>query len=320
MMNGIEYLGGGSGGGGGGGNVDDVYVNGTSVLDSDKIAQITSYKEVTQSEYNALPATKETDGIAYFIKDSTEAEGYPPLIYSTSEREVGVWIDGKPLYQRTLSFDNITISANGFVTKDLSQFINDLDLALFHKTVIMMNGSPTELPAVHAGNQLSSYDISCVLTDNTLYLSRSSAGSITGDFKSTIWYTKTTDTAGQSIWAGNGALAHHYSTDEVIVGTWIDGKPLYEKVVQANCSFTTRFNGDIYAGDIDLSSYLSSDIDKAFVITDKSYYMPSSTQKRTFYFAQHEKDNGYGKFYCHVMYSRQNVDCVFVIQYTKTTD
>ena len=113
--------------------------------------------------------------------------------YSTEEKVVGKWIDGKPLYQKTLSFDNITISANGFITEDLSQFISDLDLALFHKTVVMINGSPTELPAVHAANQLSSYNISCVLTDNNLYLSRSSAGSITGDFKSTIWYTKTTD-------------------------------------------------------------------------------------------------------------------------------
>lgn len=54
----------------GGGNVDDVEVNGVSVVDGNKVAKITSYKEVTQAEYDALPATKLTDGIAYFIKDS----------------------------------------------------------------------------------------------------------------------------------------------------------------------------------------------------------------------------------------------------------
>lgn len=58
------------GGGGGGGNVDDVEVNGVSVVDANKVAKITSYKEVTQAEYDALPASKLTDGIAYFIKDS----------------------------------------------------------------------------------------------------------------------------------------------------------------------------------------------------------------------------------------------------------
>ena len=58
------------GGGGGGGNVDDVEVNGVSVLDtSDHIAKITSYKEVTQAEYDALPSSKESDGVAYFVKD-----------------------------------------------------------------------------------------------------------------------------------------------------------------------------------------------------------------------------------------------------------
>lgn len=56
---------------GGGGDVMDVEVNGTSVVDPiTKVAEITSYKEVTQAEYDALPASKLSDDIAYFIKDS----------------------------------------------------------------------------------------------------------------------------------------------------------------------------------------------------------------------------------------------------------
>ena len=58
-------------GGGGGGSVNDVLVNGVSVVDGNGDAQITSYKEVTQAEYDALPSSKESDGIAYFIKDAT---------------------------------------------------------------------------------------------------------------------------------------------------------------------------------------------------------------------------------------------------------
>lgn len=57
-------------GGGGGGNVNDVLVNGVSVVDGNHDAQITSYKEVTQAQYDALPSSKLTDGIAYFIKDA----------------------------------------------------------------------------------------------------------------------------------------------------------------------------------------------------------------------------------------------------------
>lgn len=59
------------GGGGGGGNVNDVLVNGTSVVDGLGNANIVSYKEVTQAEYNALPSTKESDGVLYCIKDAS---------------------------------------------------------------------------------------------------------------------------------------------------------------------------------------------------------------------------------------------------------
>lgn len=59
------------GGGGGGGNVNDVKVNGTSVVDAHGDADITSYKEVTQAEYDALPSTKESDGVLYCIKDAS---------------------------------------------------------------------------------------------------------------------------------------------------------------------------------------------------------------------------------------------------------
>lgn len=33
---------------------------------------------------------------------------------------------------------------------------------------------------------------------------------------------------------GGGGSTHDYSTTEQVVGTWIDGKPLYEKVIVKN--------------------------------------------------------------------------------------
>ena len=47
----------------------------------------------------------------------------------------------------------------------------------------------------------------------------------------TFFYTKTTDTPGSGMWNTQGGLAQHYSTTEHIIGTWIDGKPIYEKVI-----------------------------------------------------------------------------------------
>jgi hypothetical protein len=47
----------------------------------------------------------------------------------------------------------------------------------------------------------------------------------------TIRYTKSTDTAGSGTWTSQGVPAHHYSTTEQVVGTWIDGSTLYEKTI-----------------------------------------------------------------------------------------
>ena len=207
MMNGIEYLGGGSGGGG---NVDDVYVNGESVLDENKIAQVTSYKEVTQAEYEALPDTKLNDGIAYFIKDSTEAEGYPPLIYSLQEREIGVWIDGKPLYQKTYIK---TVSASGNVELedniDYAQMISSAYYTSADSSVV----SPQYIASGSYVNCLVSVDP----TTHKMVLINLHSGQLI--WVATVQYTKTTDTPGGGLWAGNGALAHHYSTDEYTIGT-----------------------------------------------------------------------------------------------------
>ena len=233
MMNGIEYLGGGSGGSGG--NVDDVLVNGVSVVNEDKEAEIVSYKEVTQAEYEALPDTKLTDGIAYFIKDSTEAEGFPPLIYSTSEREVGVWIDGKPLYEKT--YISHSTSVNTDITFDISSLNID--------TVVYIGGIYDRFvnnkhywQEWNMAEGTNNYAMARIDSDDGHGINGTLRGYIkyegTTEQHFTIRYTKTTDTAGSGIWAGNGAMAHHYSTDEVIVGTWIDGKPLYERVFETN--------------------------------------------------------------------------------------
>lgn len=54
----------------GAGILADVRVNGTSVVDLNNIANIKSYVEITQAEYDALPDTKYSDNIMYCITDS----------------------------------------------------------------------------------------------------------------------------------------------------------------------------------------------------------------------------------------------------------
>lgn len=42
---------------------------------------------------------------------------------------------------------------------------------------------------------------------------------------------------------GGGGSTHNYSTDEQIVGTWIDGKPLYEKTLYWDNTIHTFVTG-----------------------------------------------------------------------------
>jgi hypothetical protein len=54
----------------------------------------------------------------------------------------------------------------------------------------------------------------------------------------TIRYTKSTDTPGSGTWTTYGSYAHHYSTDEHVIGIWIDGKPLYERIFNLTSGIT----------------------------------------------------------------------------------
>ena len=208
-----------------GGNVDDVKVNGNSVV-SNKVANITSYKEVTQAQYEALPDTKLSDNVMYLIKDiSSGADSFPPLIYSDEEREVGVWRDGKPLYQRTFH-----VTATGNSDTDLATNIDH-----FFLVGNTYYGDTDKLSEQYIGSGVTAYCYLQTVQVNgvwTLRLHNMHNNVLT--FWVTVRYTKTTDTPGSGTWTTQGALAHHYSTDEHIVGTWIDGKPLYEKVFDLN--------------------------------------------------------------------------------------
>ena len=225
MLNGTEYLGGGSGGGGG--NVDDVLVNGTTVVDANKKAQIKSYKEITLQEYIALPDTKLTDGIMYAIKDATsESNNYPPLIYSDNEREVGVWRDGKPLYQKTIDCGSFTEDVSKTVLHNISDLDNIISIIGIGKDG---NGNMHPVPVVQPSS-LIAYQLKCFVSSTSIGLSGES-GTNYGLTKIyiTLQYTKTTDTPGSGTWTTDGGYAKHYSTDEQIIGTWVDGSTLYEK-------------------------------------------------------------------------------------------
>lgn len=226
--------------GSGGGGVEDVEVNGTSVVNAQNVAEIKSYKEVTQAEYNALPASKTSDDILYCIKDSAGADSYPPLIYSDEEREVGVWRDGKPLYAITLVKTG-TFATGSYVSHDVSDLNIDTMVELYGWAERFVEGS--NIAIWHPLNYYEGANYSVAsrynATSKTIDIRCAySSGNLCRTQIFNIYYTKTTDTAGSGQWNTDGTPTHHYSTSEKVIGTWIDGKPLYEKTVDCGSLLT----------------------------------------------------------------------------------
>ena len=147
-----------------------------------------------------------------------------PVIYSTDEREIGVWTDGKPLYEKVI-FPTFTQDL-----EDETFNIENID------KVISLSGMSSTYTAQIPFIVNLSYRISVgivQITSAAITLRLFQAGGYVPNYI-VIRYTKTTDTPGSGIWATNGAPAKHYSTTEQVIGTWIDGSTIYEKTVTIN--------------------------------------------------------------------------------------
>lgn len=166
----------------------------------------------------------------FFFDDVQYPEGlfggkdfFNPIIYSTEEREVGVWIDNKPLYAKTYNFNSfVRITNSG---KDISQYIdnrNDIE--------ILVRGEGF-------GD-----DITQAIQSVALWVGYSTRGIIIAYCAEgatvncvTLYYTKTTDIAGSAQYTTLGVPAHHYDGNEKIIGTWF-GATLYEKTINTTVS------------------------------------------------------------------------------------
>ena len=121
-----------------------------------------------------------------------KGEYYSPIIYSTEEREIGVWIDGKPLYQKTFVFSGLT---NGKVIQlNISNFEY---LVSIQGTVHTGDNRVFDNGAVDVAN---GGFVRPQVYDGKIVLSISGFGSdwASGGGTYTLQYTKTTDTATSS--------------------------------------------------------------------------------------------------------------------------
>ena len=158
----------------------------------------------------------------YGIQTGTTHSKFQPVIYSTEEREVGVWKDGKPLYEKTFYYESNIGTNSTTEIADLSSLNPDTILPI--KTTIDEAGwAVLDLPCEGFRLQISyTNKKASLINSSTLSFQPARVNFV-------VQYTKSTDTAGSGSWTPQGVPAVHYSTEEQIIGTWIDGSTIYEK-------------------------------------------------------------------------------------------
>lgn len=268
---------------------------------------------LTKAEYDALTEEQKMNNTTYYINDADTwtSKEVQPVIYSTDEREIGVWLDGKPLYQKTVKF---TLGASGSY-QSYSTGIMGVDYAFVREGVVELSAtSKFGVSAYSGGTYIDANDckIYATLSSNEILFDYRVGATVAGKIaKVTVCYTKTTDQAGSGIYTPQGQLAVHYSTDEHVIGTWIDGKTLYEKTLEFN-------NLAVAVNDwTNLNAGLSN---IRQMVSTKSYYNWGNTRWSD------------ASAYFRLMYDNQNlyyyttnitsgvINAYVTIQYTKTTD
>ena len=190
-----------------------------------------------------------------------------PVIYSEDEREIGVWTNGKPLYEKTIITNSSVTNAD--VNVDISNL--NVELIIYISGEYSRKVNNLELYYPWGENEYNTVDEIVFgsycrfykTNDSITYKITHKDDSTTDYQRFTIRYTKTTDAAGSGTWTPQGVPAVHYSTDEQVVGTWIDGKTVYEKTFQSTTPSavnTISIIEDISSLDVDVPILLTGNV------------------------------------------------------------
>ena len=228
--------------------------------------------------------------------------------YSNIERVVGCDTTGRPVYQKVVFADcgnatNITMPIGSnirFIMKVVAGIYNKSNMIEFYQLPWTNKGSAfTNLESVRVECNNSNVMLNGFTTNWTGY----------GAF-AIVQYSKTTDAANSFKYADE----NDYSTNETIVGSWIDGKPLYQKTIDCGAfpnSSSKQVNHNI------------SNIDKIVCSKGDAFSSTSGDAVSTPYY------DGTNLVRATVNKTRINLtsnfnassyNCYFTMKYTKTTD
>lgn len=169
---------------------------------------------------------------------------YASACYDTNEREVGCWVDGKPIYQKTIVLNSSVI--NDEVHTDVTSLNIDRCVGIFGVYTRKASGGYNFTYAfnTYESNAYCSwaryYDSQKEIT-HKIYLG---SGESTDYQAITIRYTKTTDVAGSGKLTPTAMPTVHYDGNEKVIGTWF-GETLYEKVISLTSGIAIGSYGHI---------------------------------------------------------------------------
>ena len=150
-------------------------------------------------------------------------------IYSTEEKQVGVWTDKKPLYQKTIVLNSeITVSNNDWTSTGITA--NSLDVETYVRCVAQNSGG-TCWDAVNVATIGGYIALTAWRNGDTISVKTF-----------TIQYTKNSDVAGSGGYEAYGFSPVIYSDVERVIGVWRDNKPLYQKTYHFNSLVTLNSN------------------------------------------------------------------------------
>jgi hypothetical protein len=167
-------------------------------------------------------------------------------IYSFEERRIGVWVDGKPLYQKTMRFTSGWSLGNWATLANLSS----LNIERLVKTdgIFTRSSGGTTIQSSFNGSIFPESTNSVQYKVSVRYNNNGNLECLVLTYDDityidvTLQYTKTTDVAGSGEYVPSGDKAVHYSANEEVIGTWIDGSTLYRKVF-SGLSLSVSANG-----------------------------------------------------------------------------
>lgn len=113
-------------------------------------------------------------------------------------------------------------------------------------------------------------------------------------------------------YAGSGGGASHvYSTTEQVIGTWIDGKPLYEKVI-TGLSISLSWNSQYRAE----NTFVNAPTDIDTLVYIDGFGLSNGNHKAHFGITVYD----YGSSSWTLFSLQDGTVTTLIIQYTKTTD